>query len=71
MVAVPPEIPLTTPVEEPTIATGVLPLLHTPPIVALVRMVLSEGHTSKVPVMGKGSGPTVTWVVAAQPVPKE
>lgn len=69
MVAVPAETPVTTPVEEPTVATPVLPLLHVPNNVASSSVVVELTHTVIVPVMAAGSGLTDTTTERAQPVP--
>ena len=57
--------PVTTPVEEPTVATEVLPLLHTPPGVASVKVAVNPGHSLAVPPIAAttGSGLTVSAVV--------
>jgi len=72
MVAVPADTPLTTPVL-PTVATDVLPLLHTPPLVASLRLVAEPAHTFIVPVIADtvGNGLTVTdeVTVVIQPKP--
>lgn len=41
--------PVTTPPEEVTVAIDVLLLLHTPPLVASVNVVVSPGHTGLAP----------------------
>jgi len=60
-------IPVTTPLVEFTIAVAVLPLAHTPPGVALDKVVLNVGHTDAIPVTAAGAGLTVTILVAMQP----
>ncbi len=69
----PDAIPLTIPVAEDTVATDVLPLVHTPPVVVLARVVAEAAHTLIVPVIAAtvGSGLTVTTAVTAvmQPAP--
>jgi hypothetical protein len=52
IVTVPEATPVTTPVVEPTVAIAVLLLLHVPPDVALLSVVILPGHTLAVPVMG-------------------
>jgi hypothetical protein len=42
---VPAAIPVTVPLTEPTVAIPVLELLHTPPVVALVSVVVAPAHT--------------------------
>ena len=51
MVAVPDVTPVTTPVVT-TVATAVLPLLHVPPVVASLRVVVEPIHTAAVPTIG-------------------
>jgi hypothetical protein len=75
MVVVPATSPVTIPVPvdapEPTVATVVLLLVHKPPPVPLLSVVVTPLlHTVKVPVITPGNGLTVTTVVALQPVPK-
>jgi hypothetical protein len=54
IVVVPPEIPLTTPEEEPTVPTAVVLLLHVPPEVASAKVVVAPTHTDVVPVIDAG-----------------
>ncbi len=61
-------MPVTVPVEEPIEATPVLLLLHTPPLVALVNVVIKPTHTFVVPPIAAGFGLTVKLVTAIQPV---
>ena len=68
MMAVPAVPPVTTPVALPTIAVALLPVLHVPPVAVSVRVVVSPSHTVIVPVILLGSGFTVTFAVAAQPL---
>ncbi len=49
MVAVPAAIPVTMPVPDPTVAILVLLLLHEPPEVVLVNVVVAPAQTVKVP----------------------
>lgn len=67
ILALPVAIPLTTPVEEPTVATDVVPLLHVPPPVALLRVVEPPTHSSAVPVFAPGAALTVTVATLRQP----
>ena len=67
MVDVPVIIALTTPVEDPMVATDVLLLAHVPPP-ASMRVVVLPGHTAAVPLIAAGKGNTVATVVTAQPV---
>jgi len=49
------------------VAKAGVPLVHVPPAVASVRVVLVPGHTIGVPAIGCGSGLTVTCVTVWQP----
>ena len=62
MVNVPAATPVTTPVVL-IVATEVLLLLHVPPAVASVKLVVNPIHTDAVPVMVAGKGLTVAVVV--------
>ena len=64
MTAVPADTPPTTPVAAPTVAMPVLPLLHTPPPVASLSVVVCPTHTFIVPVMAAGAAIIVTVAVA-------
>src|ERR1700733_9623913 len=68
MVAVLAATPLTTPVEEPTVAVVRSLLLHVPPLVPLVKFVVEPTHTAAVPLIAAGTLLTVTAAVAIQPV---
>lgn len=57
-------IPVTTPVEEPTVAVDVLPLLHVPPGIELVSVIVAPAHTGPAPDME--SELTVTIAVSVQ-----
>ena len=50
------------------VATPVLLLLHTPPLVASVSVVAKPTHTFVVPPIAAGFGLTVKLVIAIQPV---
>jgi len=63
IVTVPPLTPVTIPEEELMVATPVLLLLHTPPPVALLNVMLAPGHTADVPVMAAGAAFTITDIV--------
>lgn len=64
MVDVPAEMPVTSPVVEPTVATDVLLLVHdTPPDVLLDSVVVLPSHSDAVPVMAAGSGSTLMGFV--------
>lgn len=62
--AVPGAIAVTTPVPEPIVATAALPLVHVPPVVAQVRVVVFPLHTLSVPAIGAIYRFTVTVLVA-------
>ena len=72
MVAVPPETPVTSPVVL-TVATAVALLLHVPPPVVLVSVILLPAHTDEGPEIALTEGLTLTVTervaVAVQPVP--
>ena len=72
MAAVPPETPVTTPVDDATVATAVLLLLQVPVPVGSLRVKLDPGQTGTEPVMAAGLGFTETVLVAeAQPTVPE
>lgn len=57
-------MPFTIPLEMPTVATDGLLLLHVPPAIALLRVMLDPMHTCDGPVMDAGDTVTETmWVV--------
>lgn len=66
MAAFPARMPDTTPVLAPTVAIDVLPLVHVPPVVALLSVVFVPSHISNVPVIAAGSGFTVAVAVRIQ-----
>ena len=70
MIAVPPDIPVTTPVAEPAVAL-VLPLLHVPPTVASIKVTVDPAHIADTPVIAEGTGFTVMVVEVVQPVGNE
>ena len=63
MVAVPAATPVTTPVEEPTVATEVLVLNHVPPGTISLRVIVLPVATAELPVIG-ATGSTVKVTVA-------
>ena len=70
IVAVPPEIPVTTPVPVPTVASAVLLLVHVPPVVGSESVVFMLVQTVDEPEMFDttgGSGVTVTVIVPQSP----
>lgn len=60
-------MPVTTPVDRPTVAIDVLLLVHVPPGVASVSRLVLLTAVVAVPPMGAGAGETVTSLVAVQP----
>jgi hypothetical protein len=70
-VDVPPGLvpPVNDPEVSPMVATVVLLLLHVPPVVTSINVVVVPGQILSVPVIVDGIGLTVTIVVARQPVP--
>jgi hypothetical protein len=68
MVVVPPDTPLTMPLDAPTVATAVALLVQVPPPVASLRAVVDPGQTVVVPVMEGTEAFTVTAFIAIQPV---
>ena len=63
---VPADAPVTSPVALLTVATEVLLLLHVPPVVASVNVVVEPTHTADAPLIAAGSGLTVIVVVVKQ-----
>lgn len=59
MVDVPAATPVTIPVPDPIVATDVLLLVHTPPLDALLKVVVVPGHAVSTPVIAAGNGSTV------------
>jgi hypothetical protein len=68
---VPPETLVTKPVEEPTVATAVLLLLHVPPLIELLNVVVPPLHMRAVPVIAAGDALTESVWVACVPQPVE
>jgi hypothetical protein len=66
MVDVPADNAETTPLEDPTVATVVLELLHEPPSEALLSVDVAPSHMLVFPVIA-GNAPTVNTLVAKQP----
>jgi len=60
-------MPVTIPVSEPMIATDALDVLHVPPAVASVKVIVPLTLTVAGPEMGAGAGVTVTIRVLRQP----
>ena len=63
IIDVPPVTPVTTPVDELTVATAVVPLLQVPPLVASLSVVVAPAHATAVPVIANGNGLTVIVLV--------
>jgi len=63
---VPGDIPKTIPVSEPTVATDVALLVHTPPGTLFVSVSNAPTHTPEEPVITPGAAVTVTVNVAKQ-----
>lgn len=64
---VPMPVPVTTPVDEPTVAFVISLLDHVPPETVWVRLVVDPTHVVSVPVIGPGVVTTFTVAVTAQP----
>lgn len=64
---VPAETPDKIPVELVIVATTVLPLVHTPPVVLLVSVAVLPKQSREVPEMAPGSGLIVTTVCTLSP----
>ena len=67
MAAVPAAMAETTPVDEPTVATDVLLLLHVPPLPDAVSVDVSPGYNVVLPLMSPAVELTVTTAVVEQP----
>ena len=67
MVDAPAASVVTIPVAGSIVATAKLLLLHVPPAVASISMVLAPAHTEVTPVIAAGSRFTVTAIAAAHP----
>ena len=67
MIVVPEVTPVTTP-EAFIVAVVAPPLLHVPPVVASLNVVVPGAHTVIVPVIADGIVFTVTIAVAVQPI---
>jgi hypothetical protein len=67
MITVPEDIPVTIPLDAPTLASEGSPLVHMPPGNASLSVTDAPTHTFVGPVMATGAAITVTVVVVAQP----
>jgi hypothetical protein len=63
ILAVPAVRPDTIPVPAPTVATAVLLLLHAPPVLVVLSVVVWPTQALVLPVIAAGSGLTVTSAV--------
>ena len=59
---------MTMPVADPIVAISGAPLVHVPPPTPSVNMMVWPAHTPEGPLIGVGTGLTVTTCRAAQPV---
>jgi hypothetical protein len=71
MVGAPAVTPETIPVPEPIVATEELLLLHVPPAVASLKVLVDPAHIVVMPLMAEGVVLTVKVLVAALPHPVE
>lgn len=67
IVAVPAATPVTSPLNEPTVAIPVAELLHIPPPLTSARVVIPPTQTVAVPVIGAGDGFTVIVLETLHP----
>ena len=67
---VPALTPVSVPVVETIVAMIVLPLLHVPPDVPSLKVVVKPAHKLVAPVIATGKGFTTTEAVVIQPVDK-
>ena len=68
MVAVTGEIPVTTPVNDPTVACAGFRLVQVPPVLSSVRFVVAPAQTLSVPSMADGNGLIVSTLVLMHPL---
>ena len=68
IIEVPAPTPVATPVVEPIVATVVVPLLHVPPTVEVLNVVVAPWQILVVPVIAAGNGITVNVLTVKQPV---
>ena len=67
MVVEPFNTPLTIPEADPTVATEVALLVHVPPVVALLRVVVDPIHTFATPEIVSGKAFTVATFTVEHP----
>ena len=68
MLAVPTDIPVTTPVAEPAVKMDVFPLLQVPPGTWSLRIVAAPRQMVVFPEIVEGNGVTVILLLVVQPV---
>ncbi len=66
-IQVPGEIPVTTPVDDPTLAIPMQMHCHVPPLDGFVNVIVEPAQTVDGPTIGAAAVTTVTTKVAAQP----
>lgn len=67
IVVLPVTIPVAIPVPAPIVAIAVLELVHVPPTVASLNVIVCPGHMAVTPKIPGGAAFTVITVVVAQP----
>jgi len=67
IVAVPVDMPVTTPVLASAVSITVLLLLHVPPLMVLPSAIVAPRHTLVAPLIADGVGVTVSTAVAVLP----
>jgi hypothetical protein len=65
---VPADIPVTTPVVKPIVATVVVLLVHVPPVVISLNMIVEPMQTKAGPVTGDGISTHIVAVIAHEPI---
>lgn len=63
----PPDIPAIEPEPGTAVATAVLLLVHVPPVMASLRMMVKPWQTFATPIIAEGVGRTVTVVIVIHP----
>jgi hypothetical protein len=69
IIVVPPELAVTIPEDDTDATTGV-PVLHMPPVVVSIKVVDWPLHREDAPVIGEGSGVTITEAVVRPHAPE-
>jgi hypothetical protein len=67
MITVPEDIPVTIPLLPPTVASSGLPLLHIPPGMMSLSVIVCPTHTFVGPVIAAGDAITVATIVTEHP----